>query len=80
MPRTLSETLEYVILEVTMGPNPNEGTHQDSIAGWRLQMRNSVPEATDPNLKAAFKRLAKRKLIRLTQLFWFSVNMRRDSG
>ena len=51
-----------------MGPNTNEGTHQDSWGGWENSVRGFVPDQfKQGDLKAAFTRLWRRGVVRLTK-------------
>jgi hypothetical protein len=70
----LSERLEYAIL-ATVNRNPSQATHQDSWGGWCNLIRQSVSEFADADLLAAFRRLWKRDVLRLTK----PDNQRRDA-
>jgi hypothetical protein len=66
--RTLSEKLEYALLQVVMGPNATEGTHQDYWGEWENRVRNHVPERFKPDdLKDAFKRLHRKDWLNLSK-------------
>lgn len=62
----LSERLEFAILEIICR-NPSEATHQDHWGGWSIAVRRRVPEFADADLLAAFRRLSKRDVLRLTK-------------
>src|SRR3989442_3640 len=62
----LSERLEYAILEIGW-LNPSRATHQDHWGGWSNSVQRRVPEFSDADLLAAFRRLAKRGVLRLTK-------------
>ena len=62
----LSERLEYAILEIVCR-NPSEGIHQSHWGEWRTSIQQRVPEFVDAALLAAFKRLWKRGVLRLTK-------------
>jgi hypothetical protein len=62
----LFERLEYAILEIVCW-NPSEATHQDHWGGWRTSIQGRVPEFADADLLAAFRRLWKRGVLRLTK-------------
>lgn len=62
----LSERLEYAILEIVCW-NPSQATHQNHWGGWCSLIRRRVPEFSEPQLVAAFRRLWRRGVIRLTK-------------
>ena len=68
MERSLSEKLEYAILETVMGPNATEGTHQDFFGDWEARARNHLPDQfTTGDLKDAFKRLRRKDVLYLSK-------------
>jgi hypothetical protein len=62
----LSDRLEYAILEIVCR-NPSEARHQDYWGAWAAAVRDTVPAFVDADLRAAFKRLGKRGVLRLTK-------------
>jgi len=62
----LSESLEYAILAIVCR-NPSDARHQDHWGGWRGAVQRSVPDFADAALLAAFKRLWKRGVLRLSK-------------
>jgi hypothetical protein len=62
----LSESLEYAVLAIVCG-NPSDARHQDHWGGWRAAIQRSVPDFADAALLAAFKRLWKRGVLRLSK-------------
>jgi hypothetical protein len=62
----LSERLECAILQIVCR-NPSEARHQDHWGAWAGAVRLTVPDLVDPDLLAAFKRLWKQGVIRLTK-------------
>lgn len=62
----LSERLEYAILEMVYW-NPSDARHQDDWGAWAATVRRSVPDFVDADLLAAFRRLWKQGILRLTK-------------
>ncbi|MGB7758518.1 MAG: hypothetical protein WBL61_01745 [Bryobacteraceae bacterium] len=62
-----SENLECAILQIVMGPNSKEGTHEDSWGCWETSVRRLVTNDpfTEGDLKSAFKRLRTRGIVTL---------------
>ncbi len=62
----LSEALEYSILSIVCR-NPSDARHQDSWGAWREAVQRTVRGFADAALLAAFRRLWKRGVLRLTK-------------
>ncbi len=62
----LFERLEYAILQIVCR-NPSEASHQDHWGAWAGAVRLIVPDFVDAELLAAFKRLSKQGVLRLTK-------------
>lgn len=66
MDKPLSDKLEYAILDFVM--RFTDGTHQESWDSWQNEAHRAVPESFDmADLKAAFKRLWKEGVLRLSK-------------
>jgi hypothetical protein len=63
----LANRLENAILQIVMQPYGNDGTHPSRWGDWMNDVRQFVPEVTQDNLKAAFKRLWRQKIVHLTK-------------
>ena len=62
----LSQRLEYAILRIVCR-NPSDARHQDYWGEWGTSVKAIVPEFGNADLLAAFKRLWKRGVLRLTK-------------
>jgi hypothetical protein len=62
----LSERLEYAILQIVCR-HPSDARHQDDWGEWATSVKASVQEFVNSDLLAAFKRLWKRNVLRLSK-------------
>lgn len=77
----LSPRLEFAILDILMGPNPDTGMRQANIAQWMTFVVKLLPDRfNEVDLIAAFVRLWTRKQIRLSKVVGNKIHGRDYSG
>ena len=79
MNKALADRVEYAILEIITGPNPDEDSHQATFGDWKAAVNRTVTELQKTgDLLAALKRLQKEHVIELWKYDADAQNKRRQ--